>query len=381
MKFNVKAKTLLAQLVVVGKAIAPKSALQILSNFLFELTDGTLTITGSDSDNVITTSIRVEDAEGNGRFCIESKRLTELLKVMPDCSVTFTINETTGEVRIKYEKGKFDLSSLKGEEYPQPEEINPDSVVGTLNMPTSQILNALDKVGFATSNDELRPQMNGVYWDIMEDAITFVATDTRVLAKYRSTQIAPGITCSFVLHSRAIPLVRALIGKSANVDVTITDKALYFKGESFTMRTCKVNGTFPNYNRVIPPNAPFTLDVDHNDLADAVDRVSICADPTHSLIRMKISPIDILVSAQDIGYNIGGSESVGCTYQGEELEIGFSSSYLKGVLKAINTRNITIKLTDATRPGIFLPSENDEFGELTLLCMPMSLQSTTAVGK
>lgn len=147
------------------------------------------------------------------------------------------------------------------------------------------------------------------------------------------------------------------------------------------MRTCKVNGRFPDYNRVIPVNSPFSMEIDRTDLANAVDRVSICADPTHSLIRMKISPIDVLVSAQDISYNISGSESVACTYNGENMEIGFSASYIKSVLKAMNTRTITLKLTDNSRPGLFLPSENDEFGELTLLCMPMSLQPTTATAK
>lgn len=381
MKFNVKAKSLLAQLVVVGKAIAPKPAIQILSNFLFEVADGTLTITGSDTDNVITTKIAIEDADGNGKFCVESKRLVELLKAMPDCTVSFTVNENTHELRIKYDKGQFDLSAGVGSEYPMTDKVDEATVEGKLKMPTTQILNALDKVGFATTSDELRPILQGVLWDITEDAITFVATDTRVLGKYRSTQIAPGITTSFVLHSRAIPLVRALISKDANVEVTITERAIYFTGESFTMRTCKINGRFPDYNRVIPKDAPYTVEIDRNDLADAVDRVSICADPTHSLIRMKISPIDILVSAQDLSFNIGGSESVTASFNGSDMEIGFSSQYLKNVLKALNTRTITIKLTDGTRPGVFLPSENDEFGELTLLCMPMSLQSTTAVGK
>lgn len=378
MKFNVKAKTLLAQLVVVGKAIAPKSALQILSNFLFEVADGNLTITGSDTDNTVTTNIPVENADANGKFCIEAKRLTELLKALPDCNVTFMVNDATHEVRIKYEKGKFDLTAHPGSEYPLTDEIKPESIVGTLTMPTTQILNALDKVGFATSTDDLRPQMQGVLWDVTEDAIIFVATDTRVLGKYRSTQIAPGIVCNFILHSRAIPLVRALISKESNVTITITDNAIFFKGDSFKMRTCKVNGRFPDYNRVIPVNSPFSMEIDRTDLADAVDRVSICADPTHSLIRMQISPMDVLVSAQNINFNTSGSESVGCTYNGENMEIGFSASYLKNVLKAMDTRTITLKLTDNTRPGLFLPSENDEFGELTLLCMPMSLQSTTA---
>lgn len=203
MNFNVKAKTLLAQLVVVGKAIAPKSAIQILSNFLFEVADGNLTITGSDTDNTVTTIIPVENADANGKFCIESKRLTELLKALPDCNVNFMVNDATHEVRIKYDNGKFDLTALPGNDYPISDDIKPESVVGTLTMPTSQILNALDKVEFATSTDDLRPQMQGVLWDVSEDAITFVASDTRVLGKYRSTQITPGIVCNFILHSVA----------------------------------------------------------------------------------------------------------------------------------------------------------------------------------
>lgn len=375
MKFNVKAKSLLAQLVAVGKAISPKTTVKILSNFLFELADGTLTITGSDTENTITTTLALEYSEGNGKFCIESRRLIEILKALPNCDVTFTIDDENFAVGIKYDKGQFDMAAMSGNDYPKNDAIDPTSIIGTLTMAASQILEALDKVSFATSNDELRPIMNGVLWDVAENAITFVATDTHVLSKYRNTHTKPGAAFSFVLSGRAIPIVRALIGREANISITVTGNAIHIKGDSFSMKTCKVSGNYPNYNRVIPANPPYIIEVDRMELADAVDRVSICADAQQSLIRMKVSPMDIVVSAQDLGFNVGGSESVICSFSGSDMEIGFSATYLKGVLKTLNTQKIFLKLTGHNTPALFLPSENDEFGELTLLCMPMTINA------
>lgn len=374
MKFNIRTKTLLSQLVVVGKAIASKSTLSILNNFLMELDGETLTITGSDVDNVVTTRVSVQDAEGSGKFCIDAKRTTELMKAAPDGLATIIVDEATLAVTIKYTKGKFNLMGIKGDEYPLMEQPKEDAILGTITLPASQIINALDKVSFAAGTDDFRPQMQGVYWDIMEDAIVFVATDTRVLGKYRDTQTIPNAVSNFILSNRAIPLVRNIIAKEANVKIVHDDKSIFFEGENFTMRTAKVNGNYPNYNRVIPTDSPNKLTADRFELLDAVERVSLCADTTHALIKLSITPTEITVTAQDFNYSIAGTEQVSCDYNGNDMEIGFAAGYLKDVLKAITTQNISIRLSEPGRPAVFLPTENDEHGELTTLCMPLNIQ-------
>jgi len=344
-----------------------------LSNFLFVLEGNVLTITASDSDNVVVSRITVNDAEGAGKVCIDAKRVTELLKAMPDCPVSFDINDATLAVVIRYTNGKYNLSGLPGAEYPMAD-IDDSQTKGSFTLPASQILNAVDKVGFAVGNDELRQTLNGIYWDITEDAITFVATDSRVLAKYRSTQTAPGVTMSFNLPGKSVSLIRAFIGKQADVKLTVTERAAVFEGDDFKVRTTLYNGRYPDYNRVIPTNQPITVNIDRMDFANAITRVSICADAQLSLLRLKMTNGTLDVMAQDMSFNVGGEERITCDYAGDKLEIGFSSSYLKGVLNAMATQNIVMKLSTPDRPGLFLPAENDEYGELTLLCMPMSIQ-------
>lgn len=372
MKFTINSKALLSRLVAAGKTVSNRPSISILGNFLFALDGKTVTITASDTDNVVISRIEANDAEGAGSVCIDAKRVTELLKAMPECPVVFEIDDNTLAVIIRYTNGKYNLSGLPSIDYPIGE-ADETGIKGVFAMPASQILKGLDIVGFATADDELRPILNGVYWDITEDAVTFVASNTRVLAKYRSTQTAPGKVISFNLPSKSISLIHACIGKQTDVKLTVSERFAIFEGSDFKVRSTLYKGRYPDYNRAIPLNPPTAITVDRMDFANAINRVAICADVQSSLLRLKIGDGKIDVVAQDISFNIGGEEKVMCDYFGTPIEIGFSSIYLKGVLNAMNTKNIVIKLSEANRPGLFLPAENDEHGELILLCMPISI--------
>lgn len=376
MKFSINSKVLLSRLVASGKAINSRPAISILGCFLFSLKDNILSITASDTDNTVVSRIEVVDSEDDGKVCIDAKRVTELLKSMPDCPISFTVNDNM-EVIIRHPKGKYNLSGFASSDYPVNETINPDEIKGSFVLPTSQVLTAFDKVSFAVGHDEIRPQMTGIFWDIKPDSITYVASDTHVLAKYRNTQVAPGVETSFILPGKTIPLIRAFINKQSEIKVTSTPKKVVVEGSDFQVSSTLVKGTFPNYNRVIPQNQPVTVVVDRNDFSDAISRVSICANNQQPLLRFKLSPDRIDAIAEDVNYNVGGEECISCEYSGEDMEIGFSSSYLKGLVNSLETQKMVIKLSTHDRPGLFLPSENDEYGELTLLCMPVNIISAT----
>lgn len=374
MKFSVHSKQMLAQLTAVGKVVNPKSALSILTNFLFELSDNSLTITGTDTENTVKVSVPVSDTEGRGKFCLDARRVTELLKAMPDSLVTFDIDDATFAVTIKYTNGKYNLVAIRGDEFPLQAEAEGD-VLYRFNIPSGVILNAFDRVSFAVGTETIRPQMMGIYWDIKPDSITFVATDTRVLAKYRNTQTAPSVEGAFTLPTKAVTLVRALVGKDTTVTIEGLANMVVFTGETFTLRAVLLKGKFPDYNRVIPTTHATQVAIDRNMLTDAVSRVSICGDSGSNLIKMQFSPMDVIVTAQNNDFSISGTETVNCLTTGDELTIGFSGVYLKGILGTLATQNIFIRMLGYNRPALFLPSENDEFGELVLLCMPMSIKA------
>lgn len=378
MKFSINSKVLLSRLVASGKAINNRPTISILGCFLFSLEESegdikTLSIAASDIDNIVLSRVEVSAAEGSGKVCIDAKRITELLKSMPDCPISFNIDEESKTVIIRHPKGKYNLAGLSATEYPLKDEVDPSTIVGAFSLPASQVVSAFEKVGFAVGNDDIRPQMKGIFWDVKPDAITFVATDTHVLAKYRSIQTAPGVETGFILPGQSLSLIRAFIGKQAQVNVTVTNKFVVFEGADFKVLSTLLNGKFPDYNRVIPQNPPIIITVDRNDFSDAINRVSIFADNQNPMLRLKISADRIDAIAQDLSYNVGGEECIACEYAGSDAEIGFSSSYLKGIINVLNTQKMVIKLTSSDRPGVFTPSENDEYGELTLLCMPVNI--------
>lgn len=381
MKFTINSKVLLSRLVASGKAIGNRHAISILGCFLFSLeetADGVnkmLSVTASDTENTVISRVEVSDADGCGKICIDAKRVTELLKSMPDCPVSFNIDETKMTVIIRHPKGKYNLSCFPGINYPLKDNIDPATVTGSFTLPVSQILSAFDKVGFAFSDDPLRSFLCGIYWDIKPDSITYVATDTRVLAKYRNTQIAPGVETNFILPGRSMPLIRAFISKQSEVKVTVTNKMAAFEGVNFKVHTTLLNGKFPDYNRVIPQNQPVIVAVDRNDFMDAINRVSVCADNQNPILRLRLTTNRIDATAQDINFNVGGEECISCEYSGNEMEIGFSSSYLKGLVNSLTVQKMVMKLSTSDRPGLFTPAENDEHGELTLLCMPVHIPS------
>lgn len=373
MKFNVPSKTLYNYVSSVSKVINSKNALAILNNFLFVLEDNTLTITASDLENRLTARVPVMEAEGCGSFCIDARRLVDLLKEMPDQGITFDINDNNLAVEITYPSGNYSLIALNGNEYPSIKTEDEDSEKLEFTCPTEQIIKGIDNTLFAVGNDDLRPQMMGILWDIKPDAITFVATDTRKLVKYRNELSAPGVEGSCIIPIKPATVIKNVFAKEQEVKITIEPKSATFESPSFTFNCRFIKGVFPDYNRVIPANNPYTLTIDRHSFLNAVRRVGVFVDPGHGLVKFKLTPDKVIMKAQDNNYLTSAWESVPCDFTGSEMIIGFSAPYLIEIFNTLSTNDIVIKLSDPSRPGVFLPAENDNDGELLMLLMPMTV--------
>ena len=373
MKFNVPSKTLYNYVSSVSKVINSKNALAILNNFLFVLDDNTLTITASDLENRLTARVPVTEAEGSGSFCIDARRLVDLLKEMPDQGITFNIDDNNLAVEITYPSGNYNLIALNGNEYPSNNNDNEDIEKLEFTCPTEQLIKGIDNTLFAVGNDDLRPQMMGILWDIKPDAITFVATDTRKLVKYRNEMSAPGVEGSCIIPIKPATVIKNVFAKEQEVKITIEPKSATFESPSFTFNCRFIKGTFPDYNRVIPANNPYTLTIDRHSFLNAVRRVGVFVDPGHGLVKFKLTPDKLIMKAQDNNYLTSAWESVPCDFTGSEMVIGFSAPYLIEIFGTLSTSDIVIKLSDPSRPGVFLPSENDTDSELLMLLMPMTV--------
>lgn len=373
MKFNVPSKTLYSYVSSVSKVINSKNALTILNNFLFELEGNTLTITASDLENRLTARVPVMEVEGSGSFCIDARRLVDLLKEMPDQGITFDVNDESLAVEITYPSGNYNLIAFNGNEYPAIKTDDDATEKIEFTCPTEQIIKGIDNTLFAVGNDDLRPQMMGILWDIKPDAITFVATDTRKLVKYRNEMSAPGVEGSCIFPIKPATVIKNVFAKEQEVKVTIEPKSATFESPSFKFNCRFIKGVFPDYNRVIPANNPYTLTIDRQSFLNAVRRVGVFVDPGHGLVKFKLTPDKLIMKAQDNNYLTSAWESLPCDFTGDEMVIGFSAPYLIEIFNTLSTSDIMIKLSDPSRPGVFLPSENDSDSELLMLLMPMTV--------
>ncbi len=371
MRFNVPSKLLYNYVSSVSKVINSKNTISILNNFLFSIKGNTLTITATDVENSLTARVPVTEAQGEGKFCIDARRLVDLLKEMPDQGITFDINDDNLSVEITYPNGNYSLIALNGDEYPQTKEEGQTESI-KFSCPVYKIIQGLDDTLFAAGTDNLRPMMMGVLWDIKPDAIVFVATDTRKLVKCR-TMCETGSEGSFIVPIKPATVFKNVFVKEETANVTIDSKSATFETPSFTMPCRLIIGKYPDYNRVIPANNPYTLTVDRQSLLNAVRRVSIFVRPDHGLVKFKLSTDKATLRAQDNSYLTSAWETLPCDFTGPEMAIGFSSVFLIEILNTISTDDIVISISDPSKPGVFLPSENKPDSELLVLLMPMTI--------
>lgn len=373
MKFNVQSKALYTALSSVSKVINSKNAMAILNNFLFDVSENTLTITASDLENTLTARVRISNTEGtDGRFCVDARRCVELFKELPELGIDFEIDDNLA-ISIDYPGGKFNFVGIDGDEYPSIKDTDAAADSISFSCPAQQLILGIDNTLFAVGNDDLRPQMMGILLDIKEDGITFVATDTRKLVKYRNWMSAPGVEGSCILPVKPANIIKNVFAKEETLDITIDPKSATITADNYTFNCRFIKGNFPDYNRVIPANNPYILTVDRHSLLNAVRRVGVFVDPGHGLVKFKLCPEMLEMKAQDNNFCTSGREKLSCSFTGNEMIIGFSAPYLIDIFNTISTENVIVKLSDPSRPGVFLPEEDNENSELLMLLMPMTV--------
>lgn len=372
MKFNVSSKALYNATSAVSKVINSKNALAILDNFYIKLEGETLTITGSDQENALTARLAVTGVKGEGSFCLGARRLVELLKELPDQGVQVSIDEESLEVQLSYASGHYSFVALPGDQYPKFQADTAGEPI-QFSIATEQMLTGLDNTMFAVSTDEYRQIMQGVNIDIAPDSITFVATDTRKLVRYIDRRTAPGVTGHCILPPKPSTVIKNVFAKEETLTITMNARNAVIESEHYTFQCTFLNGTYPDYNRVIPKNNTNVLTVDRMSLLNAVRRVGIFVEMDGGLEKFRITSENILLKSNDPSLCTSAREQVPCSYTGGELTIGFSANYLMEILTTLKGSEVIVNLGDAGRPGVFRPGEEPENTELVMLLMPMTV--------
>lgn len=374
MKFNVSSKILCNFASSVAKVINDKNALTILNNFYMELKDDILTIRGSNTENSLTAHIPVNEAQGEGAVCIDASSLVNMLKQIPDQGITVEVANSLNTT-IEYSSGRFEFVALDGAGYPRLD-TDATAAEGIQFLCTgNELRKGVDYTLFATSNDDYRQQMMGIYFDAKPNSLTFVATDTRKLVKYTTTECAPGAAASFIMPPKAAAIVRSLFADDENVKVNVTEKYAVFESESYIFQIQFIQGQYPDISRVIPRNNTLQLTIDRQTMLNAVRRVSVFVDPAHGLLKFHITPDYIDMKTEDTTAMNCARDRVSCSFTGDTMTIGFSATFLVEILSTITTDDVVISLSDPGRPGIFCPSENPDGTDLVMLLMPMTISN------
>lgn len=371
MKFTVSSTALLNLLQATGKVISNKNTLPILDYFLFELNDGILKITASDLETTLVGTLAIENIEEEGIIAIPAKRVLDTLREFPEQPLTIEANDSTWEVSISWKSGKLVIPGTSGLSYPKPSSLEAENA-STIEVVADSLLNGIEKTIFATADDEMRPVMNGIYINIDTDNVIFVATDAHKLVK-NNLKMNTGIQSSFILPKKPANLLKGILPKEEEpIKIEFDKKNVIFSLSKYILICRLIEGTYPNYNAVIPANNPNKVTVDRVEFMNSIKRVAVSSNPSTNLIKLDIESNLVKLTAQDIDYSVSAEESISCSYEGDPIVIGFKSTFLTEILANLQTEQIVIELADSTRAGVFKPvGDEDENQDILMLLMPM----------
>ena len=373
MRFTVSSSALSSKLNMLAKVIGSKNSLPILDCFLFQVANGEMSITASDSDNVIKSTLALTDHDGEGEFCVPNRVILDALKELPEQPLHFDVDAAGEAVAIKivYQNGLYNFTGQSAEEYPRTQSMN--DACTTVSLPTEMLINNISRSLFATANDELRPVMNGIYFDLTADALAIVASDGHKLVRSKNFTIKSESPSAFNLPKKPASLLKNILSKDGDdAIIKFDDRSAEIQFTDGVMRCRLIDGRYPNYNSVIPNN-PNEVTVDRRGLQSALRRVLPFASESSQLIRFHIESGRFEVSSEDIDFSTSAKEQLSCEYNGSHISIGFKGSSLMEILGNITSDNIIIQLADPSRAGIIVPAEQPENEDILMLIMPMLL--------
>ncbi|GGE06511.1 DNA polymerase III subunit beta [Psychroflexus salis] len=370
MKFIVSSTEMLKKLQTLGGIINNNNTMQILDFFLFKLDNNQLDISASDLETTMSAVINVE-SENQGEIAVPAKLLLDTLKTFPEQPLTFLVLENS-VVEISSDQGKYSLAYANAEDFPNPIELQDASKT----VITADVLaTAINKTLFATGNDDLRPVMNGIFFQFTAEGLKFVGTDAHKLVKYSRDDIKIDDAADFIMPKKPLNLLKnTLSGDESDVLIEYNDSNAKFTFNDFVLTCRLIDGKYPNYEAVIPKENPNKLIIDRQQFLNSVKRVSIFSNKTTHQIRMKIAGAELKISAEDIDYSSKAEERLTCDYQGDDMEIGFNSRFLLEMLANLNASTVQLEMSLPNRAGILTPVDGLEEGEqVTMLVMPVML--------
>lgn len=372
MRFTLSSTALSSRLQTLARVINSKNSLPILDCFLFEVHDQQLFITASDSENVMKSSLILDECDGQGNFTVTNRTLLDAVKELAEQPLTFDVNTENYTITIIYQNGVYNFTAQNADEYPRTQPIPDGATVITVDSGT--LSNNISRSLFATAQDELRPVMNGIYFDLTPESLAVVASDGHKLVRNKNFAIKSDSPAAFILPKKPATLLKNVLSKDGG-DVVIKfdsrSAEITFADGSLACRL--IDGRYPNYNSVIPQNNPNQLTIDRRSLIGALRRVLPFASESSQLIRFHLEAGKLELSSEDIDFATSAKEAITCEYNGQNMNIGFKGSSLSEILNNLDGDEVVIELADPSRAGIIVPAVQPENEDVLMLIMPMLL--------
>ena len=369
MKFIVSSSQLLKQLQHIAGVINANTVLPILEDFLFEVEKNKLNVVATDLETVMRIQMDIE-AKDNGKVCIPARILMDSLKNIPDQPLTFNIDKNFA-VEITSDNGKYKVMGENPDNFPK-EPAADDTT--SFTMTASALITAINKTLFAVSNDDLRPAMTGVYFELNKEYIQFVATDAHRLVRYKRTDVSSPKNDSFIVPRKPLNLLKAALPDNEDeITISYNSNHLFVKHGTTQMSCRLIDARFPDYKVVIPSDNPYKMIVGKNDFQSALRRVNVFSNKSTNQVVLNISGSDLQLAAQDIDFSFEGNERMKCQYDGEDLAIAFNARFLIEMLNAADSDEVRLELSTPTKACIIRPTEADSDEDLLMLVMPLML--------
>lgn len=372
MRFTLSSSALNSRLQTLSKVINSKNSLPILDCFLFEVSNGQLTVTASDSENVMKTAIQLTESDGEGCFAVPNRTILDSVKELSEQPLTFDVDTQSFAVKVLYNSGEYNFTAQNAEEYPRTQGIPDGATVITVD---AAVLNDnINRTIFATAQDELRPVMNGIYFDLQTDNLAIVASDGHKLVRNKNFTIKSDTPAAFILPKKPATLLRNVLAKDGgDVVIKFDDRNAEIRYADGVLSCRLIEGRYPNYNSVIPQDNPNHMTIDRKALISALRRVLPFASESSQLVRFHLESGKLELSSEDIDFATSAKESIVCDYDGQNMNIGFKGSSLTEILNNLDSEEVVVQLADPSRAGVIVPVTQPENADVLMLIMPMLL--------
>ena len=372
MRLTISSTALASRLSALSKVFNNKNTMPILDCYLFDVKGNTLTITASDSENVMTTQLQADEADSEGTFAVNYRTILDAVRELPEQPLTLDVDMSSFAVKVIYLNGMYNFTAQRGDEFPRLQPLHDGAT--SIIIDSKTLVNDISHSIFATANEELRPVMNGIYFDLNQEGLAIVASDGHKLVRTRNKNIKTENPMSFILPKKPATLLKNVLTISEDeVIIRFDDRNANISYADGSLTCRLIEGRYPNYNSVIPQDNPNQLTMDRMVMIGVTRRVLPFASDSSQQIRLHIEAGKAVISSEDIEFYTSAKEEIICDYTGATMDIGFKGTTLMEILTNLDCEEVTLEFADPSRPCLILPTQQPENEDILMLIMPMLL--------